>query len=517
MAKPRIIVTGASGFVGRHLLDEIKECFHIYALARRSQAQCGAPVHPNIDWTQVDIAESEPLGATLEWIRAEGPIDAFIHLAAHYDFTGRDSPEYQRTNIEGLKNTLELAKTLELRRYIFASSVAACPFPSPGFSINEATHPHANNPYARSKRTGEEMVRAYSDSFPTCIARFAALYSDWCEYPPLFSFLSNWLSRGWNARMIGGRGTFGIPYMHIRCATSFLNHLLHNLEVPESGEVLIASPDGAVSIREIFDAATIAYFGEHRKPTCIPKPVTTVWLHIQDTAGKAIGRRPFERPWMARYLDQQLTVDAATTRDRLNWATRPRFNILRRMPFLVENLRTQPLRWNEINHAAMRKEESGYGLKIQWLLEKHQDRICRHQLEALLTEDTDGTFRTFRQFDRQELTVKVLGGLRNIRRSIRTREMEPIGGHCRSVARDRFQEGFSVEEVCAAFSSLGTISIETLKEDDPPPGLERAVTERITMAIQFGIDEVLDEYEILTADGGNPCARYQKLSAEAES
>ncbi len=509
MARPRIIVTGASGFVGRHLLDEMKECFHIYALARRSQAQCGASIHPNIDWTQVDIAESEPLSAALEWIRAEGPIDAFIHLAAHYDFTGRNSPEYQRTNIDGLRNILDLSRNLGLRRFIFASSLAACPFPAPGHSINEHTLPEAKNPYARSKKAGEAMVRFYSETFPTCIVRFAALYSDWCEYPPLFNFLSNWLSKGWNARMIGGRGTFGIPYMHIRCAVSFLSYVLRNLDLLESGEILNASPDGTVTVRELFDAATLAYFGERHRPTHVPKIVTRGWLHLQDTAGKAIGRRPFERPWMARYLDQQLVIDASQTRERLHWATRPRFNILRRMPFLVENLRTQPLHWSEVNNAAMRKEESGFGLKIQWLLEKHQDEICRREVETLLSEDTDDTFGTYRRFDRQEIAVRVLGAIRNLRRTIRTREMEPVGGHCRGVARDRFQEGFSVEEVCAAFLRLGTICIETLNEDDLAPGFEQALNERITMAIQFGIDEIMDEYEILAADGGNPCSKYQ--------
>jgi nucleoside-diphosphate-sugar epimerase len=509
MARPRIIVTGASGFVGRHLLDGIKECFDIYALARRSQVQCGVPIHPNIYWTQVDIAESEPLAAALEWIRTQGPIDAFIHLAAHYDFTGRNSPEYQRTNIDGLNNTLDLSRNLGLRRFIFASSLAACPFPALGSAITEQTLPEATNPYARSKKAGESMVRVYSDSIPTCIVRFAALYSDWCEYPLLFNFLSNWLSIGWNARMIGGRGAFGIPYMHIRCAISFLSHLLRNLELPESGEIFNATPDGAVTVTELFEASTLAYFGERRRPIYVPKIVTRGWLHLQDTAGKAIGRRPFERPWMARYLDRQLVVDAAHTRNRLDWATKPRFNILRRMPFLVENLRTQPLRWTEVNNAAMRKEESGYGLKIQWLLEKHQDEICRREVEALLSEETDQTFGTYRQFDREEIAIRVLGAIRNLRRTIRTREMEPVGGHCRGVARDRFREGFSVEEVCAAFSSLGAISIEVLKEDAPPLGLERALTERITMAIQFGVDEVLDEYEVLSTDGGNPCARYQ--------
>lgn len=509
MAEPRIIVTGASGFVGRHLLDEIKECFQIFAFARRAQAQCGAPIHPNIQWTQVDIAEPEPLAAAIQWIRKDGPVDAFIHLAAHYDFTGIDSPEYQRTNIDGLRNILELCRSLGLQRFIFASSVAACRFPDPGSAITETTAAEATNPYARSKRIGEEMVRDFSSEFPTCIARFAALYSDWCEYPPLFNFLSNWLSKGWNNRMIGGRGSFGIPYMHVRCAVSFLGTLLHNLELPESGEILIASPDGAVTLKEIFDSASLAYYGEKRRPIFVPKAVTKAWLHVQDTAGKAIGKRPFERPWMARYLDRQLTVDAAHTRHRLRWATGPRFDILRRVPFLVENLRTQPLRWNEVNHAAMRKEDSGYGLKIQWLLEKHQDEICRRQVHALLSAETNGTFGTYQRFDREAMTVRVLGAIRNLRRTIRTREMEPVGGHCRAVARDRFNEGFKVEEVCAAFSNLGTICIETLMEEHPQPSLERALIDRVKMAIQFGIDEVLDEFETLSTDQGRPCGRYR--------
>lgn len=50
MSLPRIIVTGASGFVGRHLLEEIKESFHVFGIGRRSQRECGAPVHPNIVW-----------------------------------------------------------------------------------------------------------------------------------------------------------------------------------------------------------------------------------------------------------------------------------------------------------------------------------------------------------------------------------------------------------------------------------------------------------------------------------
>lgn len=504
MERPRIIVTGASGFVGRHLIDEIKECFQVCGIARRSQAQCGVLPHPNISWTQVDIAEPEPLAAAFDWIARRGRVDALVHLAAHYDFTGTDRPEYRRTNVDGLKNTLELARALTLQRFIFASSVAACQFPEAGRTIDEATPPDADNPYAQSKKAGEAMIRRYAAEIPCCTVRFAALYSDWCEYPPLFNFLSSWLSKGWNARMIGGRGDFAIPYLHIRCAVSFLSNLLRNLEVPESGEVFIASPDGAVPVREIFEASTLAYFGDRQRPICVPKTVTAAWLHFQDTAGKTIGRRPFERPWMARYLDCRLTIDASRTRRRLGWSSRPRFDLIRRMLFLVDNLRTQPLRWNSLNHAAMRKEGASFDLTIQWLLEKHQREICRRQVAALTATDAASRFGAQLGFENDQVAVPVLRSINTLRRTIRTREMEPVGGLCREVAREGFGDGLTVEQVCAAFSNLGRLCVETLTEGGPPEGLARAVSERITMAIQFGIDEILDEFEILSDDGCRP-------------
>jgi NADP-dependent 3-hydroxy acid dehydrogenase YdfG len=54
---PTVIITGASGFVGRNLLDDLKNDHRIFAIARRSQEECNAPIHPNIAWIRADISE----------------------------------------------------------------------------------------------------------------------------------------------------------------------------------------------------------------------------------------------------------------------------------------------------------------------------------------------------------------------------------------------------------------------------------------------------------------------------
>lgn len=494
--RPRIIVTGASGFVGRLLVAALKDRYHVYAFARRSQAQCNAPEHPNIDWIQVDIAEREPLTAAFEKIRVQGGVEALIHLAAYYDFTGEENPEYHRTNVVGLENILDLSLDLGLRRFIFASSVAACPFPEKGQSIDETTPPFGNNVYARSKRIGEEMIEEYRDRLPTCIVRFAALYSDWCEYPPLFNLLNCWFSQGWNARMLGGNGSFAIPYLHVRCAVAFFENLLDHLEVPDSGEVFIAGPDGATSQLEIYEEAALAFWETRRRPIIIPKAIARLWLHIMNYRGRIIGNPPFERPWMGRYIDRQLTINSDRTRRRLNWGIRPRLKLIRRIPFLVENFRTRPVRWNELNNAAMRKEDPGHGLMIQYLLEKHEETICQRQTTALLQSYPDNRFGSYHQFTFEILLERVRSCVQNLQRTIRTREMEPVGAHCRLVARERFEDQFSLDEVIAGFACLGRLCIGVMCEDKLAAGIEQAITDRITIAVQFCIDEIQDEFEV---------------------
>ena len=107
MPLPAIIVTGASGFVGRHVLEQLRDDHRIFGIARRSQRRAGVEEHPNITWLEADIAERAQLEAVFRTIGESGGADYVIHLAAYYDFTGVDHPEYMRTNVTGVWNPLE--------------------------------------------------------------------------------------------------------------------------------------------------------------------------------------------------------------------------------------------------------------------------------------------------------------------------------------------------------------------------------------------------------------------------
>ena len=206
---PTIIITGASGFIGRYFMDIVKDHYQIIAIARRSSKEAGIPFHPNIFWIQWDIASKVQLKEVLQTIQNRGGADYLLHLAAFYDFDYSDNTAYQRTNIDGTINVVELARQLNIKRFIFASSLAACSFPPPGKTINEQSPPDADFAYAKTKKFGEELLRKASHDFPCTVVRFAAVFSDLCEYPPLYKFLETWLSRKYDSRILGGKGKVG--------------------------------------------------------------------------------------------------------------------------------------------------------------------------------------------------------------------------------------------------------------------------------------------------------------------
>ena len=93
---------------------------------------------------------------------------------------------------------------------------------------------------------------------PSCIVRFAAVYSDWCEYPPLYMFLSTWLSRSLRRNFLAGKGHSAVPYIHIRDIITFFRQLITNYNKLKPAQVIIASPGGSTPIARIAKSTSIS-------------------------------------------------------------------------------------------------------------------------------------------------------------------------------------------------------------------------------------------------------------------
>jgi nucleoside-diphosphate-sugar epimerase len=489
----RVLVTGAAGFVGLRLVELLRPSCQVLALDRRVPlGERGQ--EPNVAWYQIDLGDAEATTRLLRELGAGGRIDAVFHLAAYYDFTGEDHPEYFRTNVDGTRHLLAACQEAEIGRFFFASSVAACDFPRPGRALDESSPADGDHLYAATKRLGETMVREANRHFPTAIFRFAALFSDWSQYAPLTAFLTTWLTPGWNARILGGRGRSAVPYLHVRDLMVFLQQALVRRHQLEPGEILIASPDGATSHRELFEAATAYGLGRVVRPLYAPALLAGPGIRMRQALGHLLGFEPFERPWMAKYIDRELRVDARASRARLGWTPRPRLAIRHRIPFLIENWRSDPAQWHRLNAEHELALQLHPNLRIAGLLERHATAIAA-RIDQRLAEEA-AVIPHYQDLPAADQSWNHRVVLRNLIHAVRRRDRAVFRAYCFELGERRASQGFGLGEVRRALGVVREVCLETLLADTAACPPATSLHEHVSVPFDFGIDAVEEAYEL---------------------
>lgn len=489
---PRLVLTGAAGFLGKRVIERLAGKWRIEAVDREPPL-AGALTHlPEVRWHAVDLTDGPAVARLFSRLRDEGGAAAVIHLAAHYDFSGERHPDYERTNVQGTRRLLDACDGLGLERFVFASSLAACEFPRAGRVLVESSPPDGAHVYAESKRAGETMIRR-EQRFPTAIVRFAALYSDWCEYAPLYSLLRTWLAKRWNSRILGGQGRSAVPYLHVRDAAVFLDRLLDLRRDLEPAEVVIASPNRVTSHADLFRAVTEYVHGQPLRPLHTPKAVAALGLRLLDLIGRATDDRPFERPWMAKMIDRRLEVDPTHTYVRLSWAPRARLDIVRRIPFLIENQYAEQGTWAARNEATLHSAVLPPQVQILRLFEEHEQELFEAATRALVADPVH--FPHYASVGPGEHDWNHRQFLRNLAQSVRTRHRGFFRTYCYDLAIRRARQGYPQEEFRAALLSFQRVFQETLSNDPRAAALQFHLHELVTRTIDFGLDGVEAGYE----------------------
>ena len=119
-------VTGATGFIGRHLVERLLEREgDVHVLVREGSRDKLArwEDEPRVKAVIGDLTEPH-LGLDEEARSAlKGEVDHFFHLAAIYDMAAEEERNAE-LNVGGTKNAVELANELEVGRFHHMASIA---------------------------------------------------------------------------------------------------------------------------------------------------------------------------------------------------------------------------------------------------------------------------------------------------------------------------------------------------------------------------------------------------------
>jgi nucleoside-diphosphate-sugar epimerase len=166
--KRRVLVTGASGFIGRPLVAALDGAgYAVRAAVRERRGQSFPP--------GVEVAALPDLAAPIDWSALVGDMHAIVHLAgiAH---VGPDIPEsaYDRVNHLASADLARASASAGARRFVLMSSIRAQTGAVADHPLSEADDPRPTDAYGRSKLAAEAAVLA--SGVPFAILRPVLVY-----------------------------------------------------------------------------------------------------------------------------------------------------------------------------------------------------------------------------------------------------------------------------------------------------------------------------------------------------
>ncbi len=295
----RILVTGATGFIGGHLTRYLTARGHyVRALVRRPPPQdwrvFGGDASVELAWGDVTDPASVRAAVNGTSTRSRGaggeappslrggwgggappriggdgggPVDAIFHLAAVRDVWGTPEAVYRQVNVEGTRCLLDAAAEAGVQRFVYCSSVGVARYPG-NLEADEAlpySEPTSQVLYHRTKAEAERLAL----DAQAIVVRPVITYGPGDE-TGFVTRLIALLARGRFVWVGDGRNHVDLVYVD-----DLVAGMCAALERGAAGRVYILSGPAPIQVRALVDEIC-GLLGRQPPRVCIPTPVANL-------------------------------------------------------------------------------------------------------------------------------------------------------------------------------------------------------------------------------------------------
>jgi nucleoside-diphosphate-sugar epimerase len=230
-------------------------------------------------------------------VEAVKGVDAVVHLAAYYTFTG-DATRYEEVNVKGTKKLLDAMKSERVSRLLYCSTTEVMG-PTGETPANESTPPSPVYEYGRSKLKCEKLVNEQGSFGMNCtILRPSGIYG-----PRNVDDVSYWFIKSFGTSSLGkmviGDGKKLIQFVHV---DDVVNGFVLALKRPEvsAGQTYIISDSRAYSYNEVYSILA-KVFGRTPPRLHVPLPLAKAMVAPVEGWNRLTGKDDFI--WRRTTLD----------------------------------------------------------------------------------------------------------------------------------------------------------------------------------------------------------------------